>query len=416
EILAKAYGGRVSAYYPSYTDAPLARVHFIIGVTPGDHLDPDPGEIETMVARAAQTWGDDLEAAVRADFPEPATAAAVLAAYDGAFPAGYRDRHDADEALADLRVIQTLAGGGAVSVRAYRKAADSALQFRFKLYRRGPTPAPLSRVLPIVGDMGLSALVEEGFAIAPRGSEPAGEPVWIHEFVLEDENGAHLTFEDIKAPFEAAFKAVWSGAAESDGFNRLVLELGASWREAALIRALSRYRQQSGLDPRQAVQEAALSAHPGVTRLLFDLFAVRFDPAGGAGVEERTQASAVLRLAIEEALQGVDSLDADRVLRRLAALIGAITRTNYYQSDAGGEAKPYIAFKVASRELVDLPAPRPFREIYVSAPIVDAVHLRFGPVARGGLRWSDRRDDFRTEGLGLVKAQQVKNAVIVPVG
>ncbi|MDQ2861907.1 MAG: NAD-glutamate dehydrogenase, partial [Pseudomonadota bacterium] len=203
---------------------------------------------------------------------------------------------------------------------------------------------------------------------------------------------------------------------ESDGFNRLVLELGVAWRDAALMRALARYRQQSGLDPRQAVQEAALSAHPGVTRLLFDLFAARFDPVAGASIEARTEASQTLRLTIEEALQAVESLDADRVLRRLAALVVAITRTNYYQADPKGASKPYIAFKVASRELIDLPAPKPFREIYVSAPNVEAVHLRFGPVARGGLRWSDRRDDFRTEVLGLVKAQQVKNAVIVPVG
>ncbi|MEO8927847.1 MAG: NAD-glutamate dehydrogenase, partial [Caulobacteraceae bacterium] len=416
EILAKAYGGRVSAYYPSYSDAPLARVHFIIGVTPGDHLDPDLDEVEARLTQAARTWGDDLEDAIRAGVGDPAKASPLLAAYDGAFPPGYRDRHDADEALADLLMVEGLGGGGAVKVRAYRKADDSLLQFRFKLYRRGESPAPLARVLPILGDMGLSALVEEGFAIAPRPTNGAAAQVWIHEFLLDDENGGDLTFQDIKGPFEAAFGAVWSGAAESDGFNRLVLELGVSWREAALMRALARYRQQSGFDPRQAVQEAALSDHPEVTRLLFDLFAVRFDPATGTGVEARTEASAALRLTIEEALQGVESLDADRVLRRLAALVGAITRTNYYQGDAGGGPKPYIAFKVASRELIDLPAPKPFREIYVSAPHVEGVHLRFGPVARGGLRWSDRRDDFRTEVLGLVKAQQVKNAVIVPVG
>nr|MDQ2860155.1 NAD-glutamate dehydrogenase [Pseudomonadota bacterium] len=412
EILARAYGGRVSAYYPSYSDAPLARVHFIIGVTPGDHLDPDLATLEAEVTRASRTWSDDLEAATRAAVSDPAKAPAILAAYEDAFPPGYRDRYDAEEALADLLIVEGLGGGGAVRVRAFRKAIDSPLQFRFKLYRRGETPASLARVLPILGDMGLSALVEEGFPITPRAAPPGAEGgvqarVWIHEFMLEDEHGGHLAFEDIKGPFEAAFRAVWNGQAESDGFNRLVLELGVSWRQAALMRALARYRQQSGLDPRQAVQEAALSAHPVVTKLLFDLFAARFDPATGAALDARTEASQVLRLTIEEALRAVESLDADRVLRRLAALVGAITRTNYYQSDAKGAAKPYIAFKVASRELIDLPAPKPFREIYVSAPNVEAVHLRFGPVARGGLRWSDRRDDFRTEVLGLVKAQQV---------
>ena len=415
-ILAKAYGGRVSAYYPSYSDASLARVHFIIGVTPGDHRDPNLTEVEAQVARAARTWADDLEAATRGGVSDPAEVPALLAAYDGAFPPGYRDRYDAAEALSDLMTVETLSGGGAVIVRAFRKRADSPLQFRFKLYRRGDAPAALAQVLPILGDMGLSALVEEGFAITPLAADGRRDRVWIHEFVLEDEQGAHLTFEDLRAPFEAAFTAVWSGVAESDGFNRLVLELGATWRQAALVRALCRYRQQSGLDPSQAVQEGALAAYPGVASLLLELFAARFDPATGASLEARTGSSAALRLAIEEALQAVESLDADRVLRRLAALVGAITRTNYYQTDAQGAAKPYISFKVASRELLDLPAPKPFREIYVSAPHVEGVHLRFGPVARGGLRWSDRRDDFRTEVLGLVKAQQVKNAVIVPVG
>ena len=264
--------------------------------------------------------------------------------------------------------------------------------------------------------MGLAALVEEGHPLTPLASDDKRDTIWVHDFLLEDEFGEHLTFRDIQAPFEAAFSAVWSGVAESDGFNRLVLELGATWREAALFRALARYRLQSGLDPSQAVQETALRAHPDVTRLILRLFETRFDPASGEEPAARREATAALGLNIEQALQSVESLDADRVLRRLAALVGAITRTNFYQTTSAGTPKSYLSFKVASRELLDLPAPKPFREIYVSSPVVEGVHLRFGPVARGGLRWSDRRDDFRTEVLGLVKAQQVKNAVIVPVG
>jgi glutamate dehydrogenase len=240
--------------------------------------------------------------------------------------------------------------------------------------------------------------------------------VWVHEFVLQDEQGEHLTFADIKLAFEAAFVAIWTGRAESDGFNRLVLELGIGWREAALIRALARYRQQSGLDPSQVVQEQALADHPGVARLVLDLFQTKFDPAVVADLPARKEQAKAVEAKIGEALQAVESLDADRVLRRIAALVGAIQRTNFYQPAADGQPKPYISFKIASRDLEDLPAPKPYREIFISAPHVEGVHLRFGPVARGGLRWSDRRDDFRTEVLGLVKAQQVKNAVIVPVG
>jgi glutamate dehydrogenase len=408
DILAQAFRGRVSAYYPSFSDAPLARVHYILGVTPGDHAEPDMAAVEAAIAETARTWDDRFEAIVR----EGATGrvAQLLARYAGAFPPGYRDQYDADEAVADIQVIDDLAEDEAVRVRAFRRAGDSAVTFRFKLYRPGAA-APLADVLPILEHMGLKALIEDGFKVSPDG-----KPVWVHEFVLRDEAGEHLVFGDIKQAFEAAFVAIWTGRAESDGFNRLVLELGIGWREAALIRALARYRQQSGLDPSQGVQEQALSDHPGVARLILDLFQTKFDPAVRADLAIRKEQAKAVEGKITEALQAVESLDADRVLRRLAALVGAIQRTNFYQPAADGGPKPYISFKIASRELEDLPAPKPFREIYVSAPHVEGVHLRFGPVARGGLRWSDRRDDFRTEVLGLVKAQQVKNAVIVPVG
>ena len=408
DILAKAFRGRVSAYYPSFSDAPLARVHYILGVTPGDHAEPDMAAVEAAIAETARTWDDRFEAAVREG--QAGRVAQVLNRYAGAFPPGYRDQYDAGEALADIQVIDDLAQGEAVRVRAFRREGDSAVTFRFKLYRPGAA-APLADVLPILEHMGLKALIEDGFKVSPDG-----QPVWVHEFVLRDEAGEHLVFADIKQAFEAAFVAIWTGRAESDGFNRMVLELGIGWREAALIRALARYRQQSGLDPSQGVQEQALSDHPGVNRLILDLFQTKFDPAVRADLKTRQDQAKAVEGKIVEALQAVESLDADRVLRRLAALVGAIQRTNFYQPAADGGPKPYISFKIASRELEDLPAPKPYREIYVSAPHVEGVHLRFGPVARGGLRWSDRRDDFRTEVLGLVKAQQVKNAVIVPVG
>jgi len=407
-ILAEAFRGRVSAYYPSFSDAPLARVHYILGVTPGDHAEPDMAAVEAAIAETARTWDDRFEAAVREG--STGRVAHLLARYAGAFPPGYRDQYDAGEALADIQVIDDLAEDEAVRVRAFRRDGDSAVTFRFKLYRPGAA-APLADVLPILEHMGLKALIEDGFKVSPDG-----KPVWVHEFVLRDEAGEHLVFGDIKQAFEAAFVAIWTGRAESDGFNRLVLELGIGWREAALIRALARYRQQSGLDPSQGVQERALADHPGVARLILDLFQTKFDPAVRADLKTREEQAKAVEGKITEALQAVESLDADRVLRRLAALVGAIQRTNFYQPAADGGPKPYISFKIASRELEDLPAPKPYREIYVSAPHVEGVHLRFGPVARGGLRWSDRRDDFRTEVLGLVKAQQVKNAVIVPVG
>ena len=414
ELLSQAFGGRVSAYYPSFSDAPLARVHFILGVTPGDHREPDLAAVEAAIAETARTWEDRFEAAIR-NAAAPGTVAGSLARYAGAFPPGYRDQYDADEALADIVVIDALAPDEAVRVRAFRRPDDSAVTFRFKLYRPGAA-APLADVLPILEHMGLKALIEDGHKVSPTAHTGARAPVWVHEFVLRDEQGEHLSFDDVKLAFEAAFVAIWTGRAESDGFNRLVLELGIGWREAALIRALARYRQQSGLDPSQGVQEQALADHPAVARLILDLFQTKFHPAVAADLKTRQEQAKAVEAKIGEALQAVESLDADRVLRRIAALVGAIQRTNFYQPGEDGQPKTYISFKIASRELEDLPAPKPYREIFISAPHIEGVHLRFGPVARGGLRWSDRRDDFRTEVLGLVKAQQVKNAVIVPVG
>ena len=302
-----------------------------------------------------------------------------------------------------------------IKVRAYRTAQESNLQFRFKLYREGE-PAPLSDLMPILENMGLKGLIEEGLEVRRQAPDGATSIVWVHDVLLQDDRGEHLVFGDIKGPFESALLAVWAGRTENDGFNRLVLELGVAWREAALVRALARYRQQSGLDPSQAVQTAALSEFPGAARLILDLFRTKFDPAIDASLKARDEQAEEVFARILEALQEVASLDSDRVLRRLAVLVRSIQRTNYYQLDAEGQPKSYISFKIASRELEDLPDPKPFREIFVWAPHVEAVHLRFGPVARGGIRWSDRRDDFRTEILSLAKAQQVKNAVIVPVG
>jgi glutamate dehydrogenase len=413
-ILAKAWGGRVSAAYPSFSDAPVARVHFIIGFTPGGHPAPDLAGLEAEIVQALRTWDDLFAEALRTSGLEPEQAADIERRWVGAFPPGYRDLFGAAEAIADIQAIEA-PGGDPIKVRAYRTSEESKLQFRFKLYREG-APAPLSDVMPILENMGLKGLIEEGLEMertAPDGSRGA---VWVHDFLLEDERGEHLVFEEVKAAFESAFLAVWTGRTENDGFNRLVLELGIPWREAALMRALARHRQQTGLDPSQAVQTAALGEFPGVARLILDLFRTKFDPAVKADLKARAEQAEAVHQKINEALQSVASLDSDRVLRRLGRLVRAIKRTNYYQLDAAGEPKAYISFKIASRELEELPEPKPYREIFVWAPHVEGVHLRFGPVARGGLRWSDRRDDFRTEVLSLAKAQQVKNAVIVPVG
>ena len=413
-ILARAWGGRLSAWYPQLSDAPLVRIHYIVGVEPGNHPCPDHAALEAEVAEAGRGWTDRFEGALRTADIDDVEVGHLSARWAEAFGAGYRDRYDAAEAVRDLQQIDRLnisgltGVGEPVAVRAFRNADDSPLQFRFKLYRRGAA-VPLSDVLPILTDMGLKTLEEWGHTIRPADEAP----IHVHEFLLEDPRGESLSFNAVRDPFEAAFSAVWTGLTESDGFNRLVLELGIDWREAALIRTLARYRQQTGLDPSQAIQEEALRNYPDTARAILQLFQAKFDPAAEQG---RDAAVADLVAHIEGLLQTVTSLDHDRALRRIAKLIEAIKRTNFYQRDKNDQPRPHISIKIASRELVDLPLPKPYREIFVWAPHIEGVHLRFGPVARGGLRWSDRRDDFRTEVLGLVKAQQVKNAVIVPVG
>jgi len=442
EILAKAWGGRLSAWYPQLSDQPLVRIHYIIGITPGDHPCPDHAVLEAVVAEAGRSWVDRFETALRAAGVDDVAVGPLSARWAEAFGAGYRDRYDADEAVRDLMAVDALNdpglndagpndtgpsdtgthdlgpcdsgltdGGDPVVVRAFRTERDGPLNLRFKLYRRG-TAVPLSDVLPILADMGLKTLEEWGHALKPAGDAD----IHVHEFLMEDPRGGGLKFEDVKGPFEAAFSAVWTCLTESDGFNRLVLELGVDWREAALVRTLARYRQQTGLDPSQAVQEEALRDYPAVARAILALFETKFDLTKGGDAASREPAIAGWIEQIDTLLQGVRSLDHDRALRRLALLVQAIKRTNYYQTGPDGRPRPHISIKIASRELADLPLPKPFREIFVWAPHIEGVHLRFGPVARGGLRWSDRRDDFRTEVLGLVKAQQVKNAVIVPVG
>ncbi|MBI1251178.1 MAG: NAD-glutamate dehydrogenase [Alphaproteobacteria bacterium] len=415
--LERAYGGRVDSYYPQLGEGPMARVLFVISDIDRNLPDPNQEQLDDDIAALTRTWEDGFDQAlVRSTLFNEAAREDAGARFRNAFSAAYREAFPVDEALCDVREIQRGRADETVRVRAYRRPEDAPDRLRCKIYARGEA-LPLSATVPILEHMGLYIESELNYRLDLfAGGAAADQVVFIHDLDMRASSGAALDFAKVEAHFEAAFTAIWTGAAESDGFNRLILSLGCSWREAALLRALCRYRQQSGLDPSQAVQEDALSAHPEIAALLLAMFRVRFDPALPEGESDRTTWLAQLDHKIEAALNAVASLDEDRALRRLARLIHAIVRTNYYQSGAGGAPKAWMSFKIDSRALEHLPAPKPFREIWVAGPEVEGVHLRFGAVARGGLRWSDRRDDFRTEVLDLVKAQQVKNAIIVPVG
>ncbi len=419
DALARGYGGRIAEFTPQFDTSPLAQVHYIITVEPGGHQHPALSALEAEIAALTRTWEDDFDdAAARADAPTPAIGAARR--YRNAFPAGYRDSFSPAQALEDVAVIESLpADGAAVKVR--RARGDAPDELRVRQYQRGRS-TPLSEVMPILEAMGLYVRREEGFPLRPAAAEGEDdpEPVWIHEYLARAPQEAcgpeGLDMAVVAPALENAFQATVDGRNENDGFNRLIITLGADWRSVCFLRACARYRGQTGMDPGPALQESALADNPAIARLLLELVDTRFNPELGLDRAAREARQEAISARITEALDAVESLDADRVLRRMARLITVIQRTNFYQRDAQGRPLDRIALKIATRELEAVPDPKPFREIFVWAPHVEGVHLRFGPIARGGLRWSDRRDDFRTEVLGLVKAQQVKNAVIVPVG
>ncbi len=416
-LIARAYGGVVETFQPQLGEGQLARVLFVIGEIDKTRPNPDRRQLDAEVARLTRTWEDAFSRAlVDSELFDAAVREEAANRFQDVFTAAYRERYPVDEALIDTAEILASRDGEAIRVRAYRLASDADNIMRCKFYTRGDVLA-LSATVPILEKLGLFVDSELNYELHPKAGllHPA-QRVFIHDIETRSADGKAIDLDRAGKQFEQAFAAVWTGKAESDGFNALVLSLPCSWREAALMRALARYRQQSGLDPSQAIQEQALVNNNKIAALILAFFKSRLDPNLPETMETRQMRSSRLEFMIEAALTEVVSLDEDRALRRIAHLVKAILRTNYYQLDADGEPKPYMSFKIDSNAVQELPAPKPYREIWVASPQVEGVHLRFGPVARGGLRWSDRRDDFRTEVLDLVKAQQVKNAIIVPVG
>ncbi|MHA6287940.1 NAD-glutamate dehydrogenase [Maricaulis sp. CAU 1757] len=414
ELIREAFGGRLSAYYPQFGDSSLARVHYIIGLNPFDHPEPDVHDLERRVARLARTWEDDLETHIRRNAPEHIRLR--VPAYQDAFKAGYRELYDPEEALADLLKLESLEGPDQVAVRVYREPDDADNELRLKIYRVGK-PVSLSRVMPVLENLGLYVVQETGFPVDRRGDDATStDRAYVHDFEMKSNAVGERSLDEVAPLLEDALLAMADGRAEDDGFNRLIVEIGVSWRQAAFLRTCARYRQQTGLDPSQTIQEEAMAAYPAIALGLLELARVKFDPDFTDDQKVRSDAVWEASDKLRKALDDVASLDHDRALRRIFHLVEAMLRTNFYQLDADGQNKARISIKIASELLEELPLPKPYREIFVWAPDVEGVHIRFGPVARGGLRWSDRRDDFRTEVLGLVKAQQVKNAVIVPVG
>jgi glutamate dehydrogenase len=404
-ILMEALHGDAAEYATQVSESPMARTHFMIHTSRELEAPPDVAAIEERIAAAARDWSDDLRDAAIEGLGE-ARGSALYQRYRAAFPAGYRDAFQARVAVGDIERIEGLGQGIAMSL--YRRVNAPENLLHFKVYHRGD-PVPMSDILPMLENMGLRVIEEMPFLVTPEGVEG----VWIHDFSLRSRSGQDVDIASLRDRFQDAFAQVWSGGIEDDRFNQLVLLAALTWREASILRAYARYLRQAGFGFSQSYMQETLARNAEISKALIQLFRARFDPDAEDGREARV---AAVRAAIAEALDKVASLDEDRILRRFLDLIEATLRTNAFQRGPDGADRPALAFKLDSRAIAELPEPRPLCEIWVYAPRVEAVHLRFGRVARGGIRWSDRREDFRTEVLGLVKAQQVKNAVIVPVG
>jgi glutamate dehydrogenase len=400
QILMTALGGSAIDYSTRYSESVLVRVHFVVR-TASTAAEVDSDELEREIGAATRSWEDELADAVIDAYGEE-RGAEILRRFGTAFPEAYKEDFPARIAVGDIRRLLALASSDDLDLLLYKPRGAPDGVRRFKIARLGP-PLSLATLMPSLQDMGVEVTDERPYALALG----TGELAWIYDFGLRHAAEDDFEADGVREAFQDAFAAVRAGRMESDAFNALVIAAGLTWREVVVLRAYAAYLRQIGTTFSQAYIASALANNVGVVRLLVDLFETRFSPGFGA---DRAADETALVEQITSGLDDVASLDEDRILRGYLGLLRATTRTNHFQQ------KGFLSFKLEPKKVPDLPAPRPAYEIFVYSPRVEGVHLRFGPVARGGLRWSDRREDFRTEVLGLVKAQTVKNAVIVPVG
>ena len=410
-ILARAFDGRTSAATPVIDDSQLARIHFIVGRNEGARPRIEIKQLEADIRAAIRTWGDAFaQALVRRHGAMDGLQ--LLRRHAGAFPPRYRDAFAPEEAVRDLSELQTLVhANDHVKARAYRLALDGHSALRLKLYVSGNV-LPLSASFPVFENLGLRVIAENSYSVRLNLGQGRTADAAILDFQMERADGGAAQLADLKDRLEEAFHAVISGNAENDGFNRLIVGASLAWRDVTILRACAKFLRQAGFAFSQDYVEQALSRNSDIAGLLVVLFRALLDPEQ----KDRASAAKLIGGRIDGALNDVPSIDDDRIVRRLRNVVECVLRTNFFQRDDKDRAPVHFCIKLDSHRLDELPAPKPLYEIFVYCPQVEGVHLRFGKVARGGIRWSDRREDFRTEVLGLVKAQQVKNAVIVPVG
>jgi glutamate dehydrogenase len=409
KILVREFSGIEIGFSTLFGDATLARIHFLIRTDPKKELNYDIKKVEAQLIDVARSWKEELRQALIEYYGEE-HGARLIQKYNYAFPSGYRDTFPSLTAVHDIEHIERISSERSLEMNFYHPTDKTAAPLRFKLFQ-ADRPIILSDALPVLENMGLRVMDEWPQEITLA----SGQRIWINDFGVKPVQIDDIDVSQIKEIFQEAFRRIWFGEVENDGFNRLILAGQLTWREVSILRAYTKYLRQIGVPFSQAYIENVVSRNANIARILVKLFKYYFDPKRQA---ERESGSVIASLekSLQSALDAVVSLDEDRILRHLLEVMQATLRTNYFQKDVEGKPKNWFALKLNPARISELPLPRPLYEIFVYSPSVEAVHLRAAKVARGGIRWSDRREDFRTEILGLMKAQQVKNAVIVPAG
>lgn len=406
KILCSAYNGEVSVYYANLSSASLARWHFILRTQPGNVLNPDEDKINADIAAAARGWQDGLKTSLIEKIGEE-KGSQLYRDYKDQFSAGYKEAFNPTQAAYDVLKLDILNDDDRIRFDFYRHLADGDDYYRLKIHHHNRM-VPLSDCLPLLENLGFRVIGEHSYTMAD------GSPACIHDFTLNRTGGLDAPLEEVQSLVEDLLHQTWLGRAENDSFNELSVICGMTWSEILVLRAYGKYLRQLGLGYTPEYIAQCMVDNHALSGQLVDLFRVLFDPATKGS---RDKKSAAIAEEFNDALNDVSSLDQDRILRAYLSVIMATQRTNFFQPGVlEGVDERALAFKLKTREIEEAPLPRPYAEIWVYSPRVEGVHLRGGPVARGGLRWSDRREDFRTEILGLVKAQQVKNTVIVPQG
>ncbi|MFI6477026.1 NAD-glutamate dehydrogenase [Nonomuraea sp. NPDC050663] len=416
ELLLKALGGTTLDYSAMIGESALARLHVVVRGKRGEPL-PQPKvdveELESRLAAITRSWEDDLSDALT-EMTSEVDAPQLARRYQNAFPEGYKADFPPKLAVVDLKRLEELVGASPdeISINLYEPYDVTEGERRLKIYKLG-SPISLSKALPLIQRLGVEVVDERPYEV-DRDNDPSTKNAWIYDFGLRYNPSPEVGREDFKRLFQDGLSALWNGRAAADNFNALILIGGLTWEQVEILRVYAKYLRQAGSTFSQRYMERVLTGNVRLARLLVSLFEARLDPKRSE--ETRREMAEALTEEILGALDEVASLDEDRILRAYLEMIQSTLRTNYFQQGPDGKRKPYISLKLDSQAISVLPLPRPKYEIFVYSARVEGVHLRFGKVARGGLRWSDRMEDFRTEILGLVKAQMVKNTVIVPTG